>query len=396
MTDALIFPSDFLWGTATAAHQIEGNNTNSDWWRFEHTPGSGCVDASGDACDSWHRYEDDLDIVKELGLNSFRFSVEWARIEPARGEYSRATLEHYRRVMGACRDRGILPVVTLHHFTLPQWVADAGGFEAPDIATWMGEYATVVAEALGDLVGLACTINEPNIVAIMGYYFGIFPPQVRDWDRFVAVNETMRRCHVAMRDALKAGPGDYPVGLTLSMTEYQAIEGGEERMLKSREEMEDAYLRSVADDDFLGVQCYSRTVFGPDGAVGETGETTDMGYAYWPQCVEHTVRRAAEVAGCPLVVTENGISGANDERRIAYLDAALRGLHRALDDGIDCRGYFQWSLLDNFEWVLGYTQKFGIVSVDRETMARSPKPSADWFGTVARGNSLSSFAPSTN
>ena len=389
-TNELHFPDDFLWGTATAAHQIEGGNTNSDWWRFEHTDGSGCQDSSGDACDSWNRYEEDLDLVQQFGLNSFRFSVEWARVEPARGEYSRAALTHYRAVINACRERDIIPVVTLHHFTLPQWVADAGGFESPEIVTWMAAYAAEVAAALGDVIGVACTINEPNIVALMGYLYGIFPPAQHGWDRFCAVNATMRACHAAMRDALKAGPGDYPVGLTLSMTQYEAVDGGESRLASWIAEMEDSYLEAVRGDDFLGVQCYSKSLIGPHGPVHPTADddVTDMGYLFWPQCVEHTVRRAAKIAQVPLIVTENGIATANDQRRIDYIFEALQGLHRTIEDGIDVRGYFQWSLLDNFEWVLGYSQRFGIVSVDRQTFARTAKPSAHWFGDVARRSTL--------
>jgi beta-glucosidase len=386
----LHFPPGFLWGTATAAHQIEGANTNSDWWRFEHTEGSGCRDSSGDACDSWHRYEEDLDLVAQFGLNCFRFSVEWARIEPARGEFSRAALEHYRRVVAACHARGIVPIVTLHHFTLPQWVADAGGFESPHIAEWFAGYAERVGAALGDGIGVACTINEPNIVALMGYLFAVFPPQAHSWDRFCAVNATMRDCHRAIRDALRAGPGDFPIGLTLSMTQTEAVEGGEERAASWLAEMEDRYLEAAREDDFVGVQCYSKVRIGPHGQVPPSADedVTDMGYLFWPQVVEHSVRRAAEIARVPLIVTENGIATRDDQRRIDYLAEALRGLHRAMADGVDVRGYCQWSLLDNFEWVLGYSQHFGIVGVDRESYARTPKPSAHWFGDVARRGAL--------
>ena len=388
----LRFPANFLWGTATAAHQIEGGNTNSDWWQFEHTAGSGCQDSSGDCCDSWHRYEEDLDLVAEFGLNSFRFSVEWARIEPAQGEFSQAALDHYKRVIDACHRRGIVPIVTLHHFTLPQWVAEAGGFEAPQIVSWLGEYSSRVTQALGDGIGIACTINEPNIVALMGYLFAVFPPKQHSWARFEAVNATMRDAHAVMRDALRAGPGNFPVGLTLSMTQYEATNGGEARMASWVRAMEDNYLEAVRGDDFLGVQCYSKSTIGPDGQVPPPpgSDVTDMGYLFWPQCVEHTVRRAAAIARVPLFVTENGIATANDERRIEYLELALRGLHSAMADGIDVRGYCQWSLLDNFEWVLGYSQRFGIVSVDRKSFARVAKPSAYWFGNVARGGLLTS------
>jgi beta-glucosidase len=379
------FPSEFSWGTSTSAYQIEGGNNNTDWFRFERTPGTPAVEVCGEACDSWHRYEEDLDILVSLGLNSFRLSVEWARIEPEPGLVSEDALAHYRDVLLACRDRKVTPVVTLHHFTLPLWVADLGGFEGPDIVSLMGNYAHVVSESLGDLIGVACTINEPNIVAIMGYLTGNFPPQVTNWSRFVAVNETMRRCHVAMRDALAAGPGDFPIGLPLSMQEYDAVPGYEERLESFRAEMEDKYLLSRDGDDYLGVQCYTKLTLGPEGIVRDPeGETTDMGYLFWPECVEYTVKRASTLCPLPIIVTENGIGTADDAQRIRYLEGALSGLHHLLDEGYDVRGYFQWSLLDNFEWTLGYRPKFGMVAVDRITFTRTKKPSAEWFAQSVR------------
>ena len=377
-------PPSFLWGTATSAYQIEGDGRNTDWWRFEHAENSPAVEPCGDACDSWHRYEEDLDIVQSLGLNAYRFSIEWARIEPEQGTFSQEALAHYRQVIEACQRRSIVAVVTLHHFTLPLWAADAGGFENPGIASWMGTYARAVGEALGDVIDVACTVNEPNIVALLGYLLGHFPPAVTDWDRFSKVNKTMRACHVAMRDALRAGPGTYPIGFCLSMQEWEAVEGGEDLLTMMVAEMEDEYLSALSGDDFLGVQCYTKIQLGPEGLVPATGELTEMGYLFWPQCVEYCVRRAALACTIPIVVTENGIGTNDDTQRIRYLEQALRGVKNAQDDGIDVRGYFQWSLLDNFEWALGYGPKFGIVAVDRTTFERTPKPSAQWYADTTR------------
>ncbi len=373
------FPEGFYWGTATSAYQIEGGADNTDWWRFEHAEDATTVEPCGDACDSWNRYEEDLDLVASFGLNAYRFSLEWARIEPEPGQFSSEAFEHYRAVLDACHRRSILAVVTLHHFTLPLWVADAGGFENPDIVGWLGRYATHVGERLGDLIDIACTVNEPNIVALMGYFMGHFPPAVTDWARFSAVNATMRDCHRVMRDALRAGPGHFPIGLCLSMQEYEAIEGGEELVAMLVAEMEDQYLDQLDDEDFVGVQCYTKIQLGPEGLVAPTGEVTEMGYLFWPQCVESTARKAARRGGRPIIITENGIGTNDDDQRIRYLSEALRGVKRMLDDGIDLRGYFQWSLLDNFEWALGYGPKFGLVAVDRASFARTAKPSAQWY-----------------
>lgn len=391
MTD-VTFPAGFSWSSATAAHQIEGANWNNDWWRWEHTPGSGCVEPSGDACDSWHRWEADADLVAELGLDSYRFSVEWSRIEPEDGEISIAALDHYRRVCEGLRERGVEPVVTFHHFTTPRWVADRGGWEDPDTAARFGAFCEVVAARLGDVMGRACTINEPNIVASIGWGRGGFPPGVSDWGRVAGVQQVFIAGHRTAVDAIRAAAPGIPVGLTLSMTDYQAVDGAEERMARRRAKDEDVFLEATAGDDFVGVQSYTRIRIGPDGPLGpEDGVAVlPMGYEYWPQALEASVRRAWEVTGgtTPILVTENGIGTDDDAQRIDYLHASLTGLHRAIADGVDVRGYTCWSLLDNFEWAYGYGPRFGLVEVDRTTFERRPKASARWFSEVARANAL--------
>ncbi len=381
------FPPAFVWGVATAAHQVEGGNVNADWWAWEHQSGSGCVEPSGDACDSLHRWREDVDLVAQLGLNAYRFGVEWARVEPADGEWSLASLDHYRRICAACRARGIQPVVTLQHFTLPRWLAERGGWEAPDAAERFAAYAARVDAHLGDLVGRCCTVNEPNIASLMGYRLGLFPPGARDGpERQRAVNAATIRAHRAAVEALRAGRGRYPVGLTLAMAQLVAVEGGTAARDEARLLLEDEFLAATAGDDFVGVQCYTRLRFGPGGSLLPPADgvaVTQMGYEYWPQVVEHAVRRAANATGLPVVVTENGIATADDRQRIAYLAEALAGLARCVADGVDVRGYFVWSLLDNFEWTLGFAPTFGLVGVDRRTFERRPKPSAFWYGTVA-------------
>ena len=386
------FPEGFLWGAATAAHQIEGGNVNNDWWDWEHQPGSGCVEPSGDACDSFHRWREDVDLVADLGLGAYRFSLEWSRIEPEEGEWSVAALDHYRRICAACLGRGIEPVVTFHHFTTPRWLAARGGWESPDAPDRFARFVERSVAHLGDLIGRACTINEPNVIGVMGYMLGVFPPGVKDdLERHLAVNQSMVRAHRLAVDALRSGPGSFPVGLTLSMAEMVAGDGAEGARDAAREILEDSFLRETEGDDFIGVQCYTRLLFGRDGSllVAKDGvPVTQMGYDYWPQAAEHTVRRAAEVTGLPVLVTENGIGTDDDRQRIEYLGEALSGVLRCLDDGVDVRGYFAWSLMDNFEWAMGYGPKFGLVSVDRTTFERRPKASAFWFGDVARSNKL--------
>ncbi len=389
--EPLVFPPDFLWGTATAAHQIEGGNINSDWWVFENKGDSSVAEPSGDACDSYNRWEADLDLVASMGLQSYRFSIEWSRIEPEEGRYSFAERDHYLQICKGARARGLLPVVTFHHFTSPRWFAERGGFEWSEAPERFARYVSFVAETLGPEIALACTINEPNIVAFMGYGFGAFPPGiVNDFERVRSVNATLLEAHHQAVTALRNAPGVFPIGLTLSMAELIALDGGEAARDDFQEMMEDCYLRELQDDDFIGVQCYTRFFFNHGGlSLGSPGtRTTPMGYEFWPNCVEATVRRAAAMTGLPIVVTENGVSTTNDQERIEYLDGALRSLHRVLREGVDVRGYFCWSLLDNFEWAFGYQQHFGLVSVDRRTFVRTPKPSADFYGSVAKSRTL--------
>lgn len=389
---AISFPDGFLWGTATAAHQVEGGNWNNDWWAWEHLSGSPCVEPSGDACDQYHRYLEDLAMLAGLGFGAYRFSLEWSRIEPEDGEFSLAALDHYRRVCATCHEVGLLPVVTFHHFTTPRWVAHLGGWEEPDTADRFARYCDRAAKHLGDLLGRAATFNEPNVVSMMGYQVGVFPPGRKDRAFRMAVNDVIVDAHKKGAAAIRSGPGAAPVGLTLSMTDFQPIDGGEERVARYRRAGEDCYLDAAKDDDFFGVQTYTRSVVGPEGAraAAPDAERTQMGYEFYPDALAATIRRAHSVLGpsVPLLVTENGIGTEDDSRRVAYVDRALRGVADCLAEGIDVGGYFYWSALDNFEWVLGYRPKFGLVAVDRATMKRTLKPSARWLGQIAAANAL--------
>jgi beta-glucosidase len=385
------FPAGFVWGTATAAHQVEGGNWNNDWWAWEHDPEAPCQEPSGDACDSWHRYPEDVRLCAELGFGAYRFSLEWSRIEPEEGEFSRAALDHYRRMCATCREHRLEPIVTFHHFTTPRWVAARGGWAAPETADRFARFCARATAHLGDVVARACTLNEPNIVATMGYLHAIFPPGKRDPDLRRRVNDVFVDAHRKAVDAIHAGPGSAPVGLTLAMSDNQAVPGGETARDAYRRDMEDVFLEAARGDDFIGVQCYTRTRFGPKGMLGpeDGARTTQMGYEFWPEALEATIRRAWAVAGgVPILVTENGIGTTDDAERVEYVSRALPGVLACLADGIDVRGYVYWSLLDNFEWIFGYRPTFGLVAVDRETQERKPKPSAAWLGAIARANAF--------
>lgn len=405
------FPAGFLWGTATAAHQVEGNNINSDGWLLEHVPGTLYAEPSGDACDHYHRYREDIALLAELGFNLYRFSIEWARIEPEPGEFSRAALEHYRRMLAACHEHGLTPMVTFHHFTSPRWLIASGGWEEATTADRFARYCERATRYLGDLIGAACTLNEANIACLL-MKSGFIPPieQLRQaswWaataraldvapDRlspfmFAASDqavEVLLATHHRAVEAIKSVSGNFPVGLTLALQDIQAGPGGEARAAQMQREIEDVFLEALCSDDFVGVQTYSRTRFGPDGPLlpEEGVELTQMGYEFWPEALETTIRHAATVTRRPIIVTENGIGTTDDTRRIAYVKRALQGVVNCLKDGVDVRGYTYWSAMDNYEWMQGYRPTFGLIAVDRATQQRTVKPSAQWLGAIARAN----------
>ena len=407
------FPKGFLWGTATAAHQVEGNNINSDVWLLEHLPETPYAEPSGDACDHYHRYREDIALLAELGFNMYRFSLEWARIEPEEGEFSRAILEHYRDMLRACHEHGITPMVTFHHFTSPRWLIASGGWESPDTPDKFARYCERTTEYLGDLIGAACTLNEANIASLitkLGFgppieqihqapwwsaaarAFGIAPDRLAPFLYALSPEaiDTVLSAHRKAMQAIKAGPGDFPVGITLALSDIQATEDGEILASQMRHEINDVFLETLRDDDFVGVQTYSRTRFGPDGLLpAEEGvELTQMNYEFWPEALEATIRYAAAKTGLPVIVTENGVAATDDTRRIAYIRRALRGVANCLKDALPVHGYTYWSAFDNFEWSLGYRPTFGLIAVDRETQERTVKPSARWLGAIARANTF--------
>lgn len=402
------FPKSFLWGAATAAHQVEGNNINTESWVLEHLPKTIYAEPSGDACDHYHRYPEDIALLAELGFNAYRLSLDWSRIEPEEGEFSFAELEHYRRMLATCHEHGIQPVVTFHHFTSPRWLMPYGGWVDEKTPDRFARYCERAVNHLGDLISVACTVNEPNIPALLAKMlpfniqqtpfwnnaaqaFGVTPERLGLW-QFANTPEArnvIMTAHKKTAEVIKAGPGDFPVGLTMALLDVQAAEGGEEKAAEYQHEMNDIFLEQLeGDDDFIGVQTYSRMVVGPEGVVhpGDDVEKNQMGEEYYPEALGGTIRHAAKVTGLPIIVTENGLSSEDDTRRVEYFQRALRCVMDTLQEGIEVRGYFAWSAMDNFEWVAGYKPKFGIIAVDRKTQKRTPKPSAYWLGKVARKN----------
>ncbi len=392
----LHFPEGFLWGAATAAHQIEGNNVNNDWWPREHAGDTGIVEPSGDACDSYHRYREDMTLLRDAGLDTYRFSIEWSRIEPEEGHLSRAAVDHYRRMVDTALELGLTPMVTLTHFTVPRWFAQEGMWRSPKAADRFARFTELALPVLGDDVKWVCTINEPNIAAMIAggedpanlVAYALPKPDLQ-------VADTLLECHRRSREVL-SGVGDVRSGWTVATQAFQAEPGCEDETRAYGYSRDDWYLEAAADDDWVGVQAYTRTIIGPDGPrqVPEGTETTLTGWEYYPQALGLGVRSAWEkTGGVPVFVTENGIATADDTRRIDYTRAALTGLHAAIEDGVQVEGYLHWSLLDNYEWASGYRPTFGLVAVDRETFVRTPKPSLGWLGEVAAANAVAPQQP---
>ncbi|QOX81963.1 glycoside hydrolase family 1 protein [Nanchangia anserum] len=407
-----VFPDGFLWGTATAAHQVEGSCVNNDVWLYEHVQGSIYTESSGDAIDHYHRYADDIALLAELGYGAYRFSLEWSRIEPAEGEFSEAELAHYRRVLECCHRHGITPIVTYHHFTSPVWLIREGGWEAPTTPQRFARFARVVTERLGDLFDIACTLNEPNLAVLLAEYgmaesrredrasnlmwqgvgeaLGIAPEDVAGF-QLSGTEESMRikiAAHHAAVDAIKSVKPTMRCGWTLANADIQARPGGEEYARELRQRNNIRFLEESRGDDFVGIQTYNRAVFTAEGMADPRSDAavTPTGEEIWPWAIGNTIREAWEIAGVPIIVTENGLNTEDDSQRVEFLTVATTEVGKAITDGVDVRGYMCWSTFDNFEWVFGYGPKFGIIAVDRTTQERHVKESARVLARIAATN----------
>ncbi|MFV0126565.1 GH1 family beta-glucosidase [Streptomyces sp. HMX112] len=460
------FPPGFLWGAATAAYQIEGaaaedGRTPSIWDTFARTPGKVFQGHTGDvAVDHYHRYRDDVKLMAGLGLTAYRFSVSWSRVQPTgRGPAVQRGLDFYRRLVDELLDAGVQPLVTLYHWDLPQELEDAGGWPHRATAERFGEYARLVADALGDRVGRWTTLNEPWCSAFLGYGSGVHAPGHTDPVAALRAAHHLNLGHgLAVRALRAALPSGAEVGVSLNLHQLRPLAGTAEDLTAVRRidavgnrvwlgpMLDGAYPQDLLEDtagltdwsfvrpgdlsaihqplDFLGVNYYTPTVVSavPDGAPvtrddghgagafspwpgaddvafhQAPGERTAMGWSVDPSGLYDLLTRlAGEHPALPLLITENGAAyedevaadgSVHDPERIAYLHGHLEAVHRAMTDGADVRGYFLWSLMDNFEWAYGYAKRFGAVHVDYGTLRRTPKSSAHWYARVARSGEL--------
>lgn len=407
------FPKGFMLGSATAAHQVEGNNKNSDYWAMENMVNSSFDEPSLLAVDHYNRYEEDIMLSKNAGLNSYRFSIEWARIEPEKGKFDKDEIEHYRKMLQFCISNGVEPIVTMHHFSSPKWLICEGGWESENTISAFADYCEYVVKELGDLLTYVCTINEANMGVQLAQIirdkmkqmnadvqvgvnvenplmkkmqlqakenleiFGVANPQHFLTQRTEHGDEIIMLAHNKAKEAMKKVKPELKVGLTLSLHDFQPEIGGE----KCAEEEWDLefthYMPYIKDDDFIGVQSYTRKITSESGVlpVPEDKERTQMGYEYYPEAIANVVRKVYSDLKKPIIVTENGVATSDDSRRVEFIKVATDGIKNCIDDGIPVLGYMYWSLLDNFEWQKGFVHTFGLITVDRATQERTPKES---------------------
>ncbi|MGQ9722689.1 MAG: glycoside hydrolase family 1 protein [Candidatus Jordarchaeum sp.] len=418
------FPKGFLWGAATSAHQVEGNNTNNQWWAWEQEGGhinDGSI--SGRACDHYNLYEKDFDLIKQLGHNTHRFSIEWSRIEPKEGKWSKKEIDHYRQVIQALNDRDITPMVTLHHFTDPIWLAEKGGWLNPKVVELFERYTRKVVESLGDLIPFYNTINEPVWVAYASYGLGVHPPCHNDMNEFytagkhflMAHGKCYRAIHETVKDmGFKIKP---QVGIVKQMMYYDPVDPNVKEDVEEAERMDELTNRWFLEGihtgiirkpfgkgeeleylkdswDIIGVNYYTRSQISPrlndpkvlELMLSRRGESTDM-YEVYPEGFYKQLMSVKKY-GKPVYVTENGIATKDDKQRCRYILIHLREVHKAIRDGLDLRGFMYWSLMDNFEWSLGYSMRFGLIEIDYETLERKPRPSAYLYRDIIKSNKI--------
>ncbi len=420
------FPNGFLWGAATAAHQVEGQNTNNQWWDWEQQPGKIWYGGlSGDACNWWNNADPDFDRAAALGHNAHRMSVEWSRIEPRDGYFDTAALARYRELLTGLLRRGITPMVTLHHFTNPRWFEEQGGWLSPTAPHRFGRFAECVAGTLGDLCDLWCTINEPVIYAVQSYLIGLWPPGQQDIRATFGVVAALLRGHAAAAMAVKRVSPRARIGLVhqvrifdpaspsaldvaVAATWDYLLNGAVLYALRTgRIPPPFGYGERVpglrGSSDFFGLNYYTRErvafdpiapglMFGrrftpehvPQSDIGFEGQS--YGEIY-PDGLYRTLRRVATL-GVPIYITETGLPDADDDQRPEFILSHMAAAHRAIRDGVNLRGVFFWTLTDNFEWSEGWGLRFGFYALDEHTGERRLRPSGALFAALARANAI--------
>lgn len=378
-------PEGFLLGAATSAHQVEGNNFNSDWWAFEK---AGRLPESGQACDHYNRYDEDFGIAQKIGLNAFRISIEWSRIEPIENQWDRIAIEHYRKVLLKMKELGLTRMVTLHHFTLPQWLAEKKGFETNDGIEAFARFAWFVAQNLGEEIDLWCTINEPEVYAQAGYFLKRWPPFKSNYLLGLKVFNNLAHAHIAAYKAIKQTLPNAQIGMAKNNVYYEPYQNKlTSRMLCGIVNYfgNRWFLNKISKHmDFIGLNYYfsRRLNLGRKMVMNhDHAPLSDMGWQTYPIGIYHLLTDLKRYKK-PVYITENGIANARDDMRKDYIRQHLAWTLKAKSEGVNVQGYFYWSLVDNYEWSDGYNPRFGLVEINYETQERKIRSSADVFKEI--------------
>ncbi len=399
--EILRFPKGFLWGTATSAYQVEGNNNHSDWWQWESRGKTAGGRHSGDACDHYRRFAADFEFITKLHNNAHRLSIEWSRIQPSPDGWDYGAIEHYRQVLTELKKRKITTFVTLHHFTNPQWFIEHGGWLRHDAPATFAKYAEFAAKELGTLVDFWVTINEPMIFVLKGYFEGSWPPGTRSPFAMLKALHHLEAAHRRAYEAIHHACPSAKVGIAHNMFSYQLYRP---HHLADRLFMDwldgfwnHGFLNTTrGSHDFLGLNYYFHyrlkkfnfnfKQFFVDPRQ-ENRDVSDIGWEVFAPGIYEALLDLQSYQ-LPIYITENGIGTDNDDRRVRYLLSYLKEVYAAIASGIDVRGYFYWSLLDNFEWEKGFGPRFGLVHVDYGSQRRTLKPSGSIYAQIARNNAI--------
>lgn len=393
----LSFPKGFLWGTASSAHQVEGNNIHSDWWHWETTKKPGQkwpLEPSGIACDFYHRYEEDFDLCQKMHNNAVRLSIEWARLEPEPGKFDRAEFAHYRKVLKAAKKRGLKTFVTLNHFTNPQWFSKRGGWTQWDAPQIFARYTKECVQELDKDIDAFITINEPDGNALQGYVTGKrYPGKKLNLVGALTAIANYHRAHNAAARVIKSLTNT-PVGIVKNIGWFEARPGKscfwDRWLARFCLWLTCDYLigKIHKNLDFLGYNHYFTIQFSYGLPSFPAGPRNDMNWVLYPPGLGRMLAYLHKFT-LPLYVTEHGLPDGNDTWRKEYIHNSLIGVHEALAQGADVRGYFHWTLTDNFEWNDGYDPKFGLVAIDRKkNLKRTPRPSFFYYAGVCQKNGV--------
>lgn len=382
------FPDGFLWGAASSSMQVEGGIENTDWAQAGR---EGKVPVCGRACDHYRRFAEDFDLAKNLNHNAHRFSIEWARIEPEEGMFNEKEIEHYREVLRALKVRGLEPMITLWHFSLPLWFSSRGGFLHPEAPEIFARYCAFVVEKLGMEAVLWNPINEPEIYANNGYVRGIWPPFfTRSFRKALRIGRALARAHMLAYTRMREANSAIRIGVNKDNIFYEANWNPINKVCRFFIDWLWNYWflnKTRGYYDFIGLNHYFHVKLGMSKQERERALRNDMGWELHPESLYQTLLGLRSY-GVPVYVTENGIPDRVDEKRAGFILQALFQVQKALKAGVDVRGYFYWSLTDNYELAHGFTQRFGLIEITYETQKRTVRPSALVYADICKNNAL--------